>query len=499
MNARLEHRRFLREVESLRAFRGIFFERVGGQAAIDRLVDELYDRFEGDGALRPLFGRDLARERANQKLFFAEWLGGPRRYSEVSYAGLQRRHDGLPITRALAGRWVGHFRHALGVALEDAADREAVFHHAEALAFAFVNDQTVAPNRRSVKRLETNQKGVAWCGVDARTLAHAAAHARRGDVRGLTAALKEAPDLVRPTYGAALLQAAVLGSRLDVVALLVERGIDPNKPQCLDVRASGRAFERVLFVTPLCAARWKGRTKIEARLIEAGAKADVFTFAFLGDVAALETELDADRALAQAPDPAVDVLDITPVHHAVAGGRPEALRALLARITEPLAGPARALRGAAEQGDATMVELLVARGADATRIGAGRWVESPTIAPLLAERSASIGRSGAWIGLSCTGNQGRKDDPAFVRALLDHGARATDERVANGVRASALHFAVKAGFAKTIEVLLERGADPEAHDSKGRTPLDWLEDAAKSVDKAAVRRALRRRSAQKTR
>jgi truncated hemoglobin YjbI/ankyrin repeat protein len=492
MNARLDHRRFLREHESLRPFRGVgFFERVGGQAAVDRLVDELYDRFEGDSALEPLFGRNLARERASQKLFFAEWLGGPRRYSEVSYAGLQRRHDGLPITRALAGRWLGHFRHALGVAVEDADAREAVFRHAEALAFAFVNDQAVAPNHRGVKRLDVNQKAVAWCGVDARTLTHAAELAHRGEVRGLAAALKEAPDLLRPTYAARILQAAVLANRLDVVTLLVEHGVDPNKPHCLDVRASGLAFERVLFVTPLCAARWKRRAKIECRLIEAGAIADVFTFAFLGDVAALEAELDQDTALAQAPDSAVDVLDITPVHHAVAGGRPAALEALLARVAEPLAGGGRALRGAAERNDAAMIELLLARGADATKVGAGQWVLDPKAAPLLAESGGTVGRSGAWIGRSCTGNQGRKDNPALVRALLDHGARATDERVANGVRASALHFAVKAGFVKTIEVLLERGADPEALDSKGRTPLDWLEDAAKSVDKAAVRRAIR--------
>jgi truncated hemoglobin YjbI/ankyrin repeat protein len=493
MNARLEHRRFLREDESLRPFRGVgFFERVGGQAAVDRLVDELYDRLEGDDVLGPLFGRNPGRERTNEKLFFAEWLGGPRRYSEVSYAGLQRRHDALPITRALAGRWLGHFRHALGVALEDADAREAVFRHAEALAFALVNDQAVAPNHRGMKRLDANQKAVAWCGVDARTLTRAAEHAHRGDVRGLAAALKEAPDLLRPGYGAKLLQAAVLSNRLDVVTLLVERGVDPNKPHCLDVRASGLAFERVLFVTPLCAARYKRRSKVESRLIEAGAKADVFTFAFLGDLAALEAELDQDRALAQAPDPAVDVLDITPVHHAIAGRRPEALRVLLARVAEPLAAAGRALRGAAERNDAAMVELLLARGADATKVGAGRWVLHPSVAPLLAANGARAGRSGAWIGGSCTGNQGRKDDPALVRALLDHGARATDERVANGVRASALHFAVKAGFVKTIEVLLERGADPEARDSKGRTPLDWLEDAAKSVDKAAVRRAIRR-------
>jgi ankyrin repeat protein len=82
-----------------------------------------------------------------------------------------------------------------------------------------------------------------------------------------------------------------------------------------------------------------------------------------------------------------------------------------------------------------------------------------------------------------------------VRALLRHGAGANDRRAgegetATGVRAlgaTALHYAAKAGFLRTIEVLLEHGADPAARDSHGRTPVDWLEQAAPSVPRAEVR------------
>jgi ankyrin repeat protein len=45
---------------------------------------------------------------------------------------------------------------------------------------------------------------------------------------------------------------------------------------------------------------------------------------------------------------------------------------------------------------------------------------------------------------------------------------------------------------RTIAVLLEHGADPTAEDHNGFTPLDWLDRAAKSVDREAVRRLLRR-------
>jgi ankyrin repeat protein len=61
--------------------------------------------------------------------------------------------------------------------------------------------------------------------------------------------------------------------------------------------------------------------------------------------------------------------------------------------------------------------------------------------------------------------------------------------------ATALHYAAKAGFLKTIRVLLARGADLNALDDEGKTPLDRLARAAKSV-RSRVRKLLlpRRRS-----
>jgi ankyrin repeat protein len=242
----------------------------------------------------------------------------------------------------------------------------------------------------------------------------------------------------------------------------------------------------------------KRRSAVESLLLAAGASEDVFTSAFLGDLTLLARMLAADPSLAEATDPAGDVLDITPAEHAVAGGQVSALRLILDHVAHPLPGYVRALRGAAAQGSLAMVELLLAHGADAARIGVGRWVLHPELAPLLASRGAAIDSSGSWIGASCTGNQGRKDDPAYVRALLHHGARANDRRTGDpkgttGVRAlnaTALHYAAKAGFLRTIEVLIDHGADPGARDSNGRTPLDWLEQAAPSVSRAAVRNLL---------
>src|SRR4051794_23781818 len=100
---------------------GLFFERIGGQLTVDRLVDVLYDRFEDDPLLRPFFGRDIAKGRARQKRFFAEWLGGPERYSESAWGGLHQHHEDLPITEAAAVRWLDHLQSAVTAAAGEPA------------------------------------------------------------------------------------------------------------------------------------------------------------------------------------------------------------------------------------------------------------------------------------------------------------------------------------------------------------------------------------------
>lgn len=476
---------------------------VGGQATVDRLVDLLYDGFEADPALRSIFGRDLAAARASQKLFFAQWLGGSHRYAEQSYSGLAHRHESVPITRAVAERWLHSFRQALIQSVVDEADRRAILEQASAVARALVNEEDAPAARQPavVEAAGTGRRGpprrraIASCGKAARAVSAAVRLAQRGDAIGLEAALDEAPGLLAKTFAARLMLAAALAGRAATVQLLLQRGADVDAPHCLPVAVSGRAFERAIFVTPLCAARLRYRSAVEQILLQAGAHDDVFTAAFLGDLPLLHAMLGADAALADACDPACDVLDVTPIDHAVAGRQTSALGLLLDHVRPPLRSGVRALRGAAAKGDVPTVEMLLAHGADATKIGVGRWVLHPVLAPLLASRGASVGCAGAWIGACCTGNQGRRDDPDYVRALLRFGAQADDVRIedhgrTSGVQtltATALHFAAKAGFAQTVEVLLQHGADPFARDSRGRTPLDWLAECRSPAARERVR------------
>lgn len=272
----LQHRRLLDHPPGFRPFRGTnLFERIGGQPAIDRLVDLLYEGIGDDDQLRPLFPRDLAGGRSMQKLFFAEWLGGPRRYSEQAYAGLRHRHDGLPITPALADRWLGHFHRAMVATVAAGDDRGAILTQVRSLAMALVSGQ-VAParppgrgNRPGGKDVrgrgsDTGPRPVSWCGIGARSVAWARNLAHRGDAAGLGAALAEAPDLLLPSYAAAIMQAAALAGRTETVRMLLDGGAGADHPFYLPVGVTGAAFERVVFVTPLCAARLKRRPAVES-------------------------------------------------------------------------------------------------------------------------------------------------------------------------------------------------------------------------------------------
>jgi truncated hemoglobin YjbI/ankyrin repeat protein len=490
----VHHRRFLDPAPGIRPQQdGAVFDRIGGQAVIDRLVDCLYDRFEADAMLRPFFGASLASGRDRQKRFFAEWLGGPPRYSESAWGALYQHHEDLRITQDVAERWLGHLRRALTDTVAKGDCAEIIHERARGVALALVNTEPGPAGQVSGASRHRSQL-IASCGVGARTVKQAVLLAQRGKVGELAGLAAEIPGVVeRAPFAARLLQSATLSGRIEVVEWLLDLGAGADTPWHLPVRMTGGALELALFVTPLCAARMTGHSDVSALLLRRGAREDVFTAAFMGDLPLVQRLLSERAALAQVPDPATDVLTITPVHHAVAAHQLPTLRSLLDHATGPVRTGARALRAAAERRSREMIEQLLQHGADARAVGAGRWVLDRQIAPLLATAGASAGvgtsgdDSGDWIRMSCTGNRGRADDPAYVAALLRYGAR-VDQRY-NG--ATPLHYAVKAGFVRTIQVLLKAGADPGALDHRSRTPLDWLSLAATSVDLDAVRGALK--------
>lgn len=158
-------------------------------------------------------------------------------------------------------------------------------------------------------------------------------------------------------------------------------------------------------------------------------------------------------------------------------GRPEAVMTLLANGADPRHADAEgntALHHAARSTDPAVAALLLDAGALLEALNAdgfsalgvacasGNW----RLAKFLIERGAkpeSVDGQPALLAAA-----GGEDDPAGVQLLLRHKAR-VDSR-GQGQR-SALHVACAAGNADVVACLLDAGADRNARDAAGATPL----------------------------
>src|SRR5690349_21179866 len=71
------------------------YDRLGGEAAVAALIDELYVRATGDPLFTPFFEKiDMRRLKAHQFAFTSQALGGPHPYS---WPSLVQAHAGLRI------------------------------------------------------------------------------------------------------------------------------------------------------------------------------------------------------------------------------------------------------------------------------------------------------------------------------------------------------------------------------------------------------------------
>ncbi|WP_435361595.1 group I truncated hemoglobin [Haloarchaeobius sp. DFWS5] len=107
------------------------FDRLGGQDAVEAVVDDFYDRVLSDERVLHHFeGSDTTALRAHQVQFISAVTGGP-----VEYTGddMQAAHDGMDITDAEYDVVAGHLDVALAENDVSQKDRRDVLETVESL------------------------------------------------------------------------------------------------------------------------------------------------------------------------------------------------------------------------------------------------------------------------------------------------------------------------------------------------------------------------------
>jgi ankyrin repeat protein len=288
-------------------------------------------------------------------------------------------------------------------------------------------------------------------GAPKEVLRLALASAGKGDLEAVAALVAEHPRLIdqRGGDGVTMLWAAARRGSMPLVRWLVGNGAD------VEIPGSAVHVTQVL-VSPYCIAVRSRRHEVARYLLDHGARVDVFCAAFLGQLDVLRDHIAA--GLANAPSPHDDFHPVSPLHYAVDGGSLAAAKLLLGNGADARTSGGRLLTSAARQGAIDLVRLLLNHGANATQAESlGPVGTDRTIAELFIARgfdlNAPIRDQETFLTMACRADKG--EHPETVVALLELGA---DPNARNAKGRTPLAVATSAGFGKTIALLQAAGA-----------------------------------------
>ena len=318
------------------------------------------------------------------------------------------------------------------------------------------------------------------------------AAAREGDAPTLAALLHAHPEKLEARtdpYGHTLLHEAAHHGRLDVVDVLLARGLDVNARERGDntyamhwaaaaghvevvrrladaggdVIGKGDDHELEVIGWATC---WDGCDDVAHRavadlLLSRGARHHIFS------AIALNLDDEVRRLVAADPDALSKPMSRNesfqlPLHFAVRMNRPQMVALLLELGADPRATDGEGVSAsvyAAQPGvDREVIETLTTHGG-IDLFGALALGDQAAAAELLRADPGSMDRG----ALHLLSKRGEVDG---VRWLLDHGADPNARWSHWDAEVTSLHLAAAQGHGEVVRLLLEVGADPSIRDSK---------------------------------
>jgi hypothetical protein len=143
---------------------------------------------------------------------------------------------------------------------------------------------------------------------------------------------------------------------------------------------------------------------------------------------------------------------------------------------------------------AAMADLDLDDGYGATALASAVYEKADDLALMLIEAGAKVDtKTGIYIDGTgdITPLHQATDRPQLVKGLLKHGA---DASALDGTGQSALHWAVRDAEVESVRLLIEAGADVNAKDKKGRTPLShvrFVDPSSPAIQDAKLDRLLK--------
>jgi len=262
-------------------------------------------------------------------------------------------------------------------------------------------------------------------------------------------------------------------SELTPLAIAARHGIVSAVKRLLRAGAALEARDSSGY-GPLSHAVWAGNRQIAAILTKKGAKVDSFCAAGLGRIDEVARVLQSDRRVLSARDGRGRTL----LHWAASAGRMTMARYLLeSGVPVNARSPTgcTALVVAVQRDYYALAKLLLESGADASKASQEAWGR------LLAEAAGEGAKEriafmlSTGVDANCRADDGAtallaatdQRRSALVTYLIEQGASTT----VGNQWFTPLHMAVQTGDAGIAETLLKHGADVNAQDFAGETPL----------------------------